>query len=112
MRRFIVGAIATGMLSAPCIALSPKTEAVAAFVGVMSFVTTKCPDLAVDVQALNAASVERGIDVEDLMQDPEFKALGVSAYRGMLREQDRACAMAMQNFGPNGSTIPGLINKR
>ncbi|SFE10101.1 hypothetical protein [Methylobacterium sp. 13MFTsu3.1M2] len=112
MRAFIAGALALSLLPTLSYALSPKTEAVAAFVGVMSFVKGKCFELTVDPQAVYFAAVERGIDIEDLMQDPEFKALGVSAYRGMMREQDKACAMALHNFGPAGAIIPGLIRHR
>ncbi|KIU28798.1 hypothetical protein SR39_25040 [Methylobacterium radiotolerans] len=112
MRAFIAGALALSLLPTPSYALSPETQVMAAFAGVMSFVSNKCPDLTVDILALNAAATERGIDIKVLMQDPEFMAMQLSVFRGMMKEQDRACAMALTNFGPNGTNIPGLIHRR
>jgi len=79
--------------------------------GLLYFVQNACPDLQPDYARFKNVVANLGVTLEDLSAGDLL--LRSRTYTEVYTKDTVAnCARADTNFGPNGTTIPGLVVKR
>ena len=95
----------------------PETKAerqrnsAAKLAGLLDFVKSACPDLTPDETRFKDVVASLGVTREDLSAGDLF--LRARTYAEVYSKDTPAnCSRAESNFGPTGTTIPGLVGKR
>lgn len=101
--------------TAPEAPADPRAErqrnTAAKLAGMIRFVDASCPDAQPDYDRFKQAIAAMGVDIKELESGP-LMATSLGYSQAYDKDKDESCKRALENFGENGRTLPGLIAKK
>ena len=93
----------------------PRTErqrnTAAKLAGMIRFVDASCPDAQPDYDRFKKVIATMGVDIKELESGP-LMATSLGYSQAYDKNKEESCKRAFENFGENGTTLPGLIAKK
>lgn len=98
--------------AAQAVSLSKRDEAVARLYGLSQFVDDECSALKMNSLAVVREGEKLGVDLHAFSNSDPLMARRAAVEAELSRDPEKSCAMAWDQYGPNGHVIPGLIMRR